>query len=131
MERMERPESVIHHVGIAKAPVSKKPGVERVLYGVWDSAKKVAESQSPEAWKKRIITVIDRQIIPRLPPDKQQWVDDHWEGIQEAATYAGVGITTAEILVDRPVLPAKKQESEIIDGLHQSELAEQAGGFLF
>jgi hypothetical protein len=98
MEHIERPESIIRRVGSAKAPGPNEIGAKRVLYGVWDGTKKAVESQMPEAWKGRIIKIIDRQIIPRLPPDKQQWVDDHWDGIEEAAAYAGVGITTAEIV---------------------------------
>lgn len=79
--------------------IKKEPLVKRVLYGAWDSTKKALESQSPEAWGKRIVKVIDTKIVPHLSPERQQWVNDHREGIREAATYAGVGVTTAEIVL--------------------------------
>lgn len=73
-------------------------GKEPVMKQVWYGIGKFAESQSPEAWGKRIIRVIETQIVPRLNPDQQRWMADHRAGIEEAATYAGVGITTAEIV---------------------------------
>ncbi len=72
--------------------------VKRVFYGAWDGTKKIIESQSPEAWGNRIIRVIDTKILPKLSPEQQQWAQKHQESIRDAAMYAGVGITTAEIV---------------------------------
>lgn len=77
----------------------EKPWVKRVLYGAWDGTKKTLESQSPEAWGKRIMKVIDGKIVPRLTPEQQRWAEIHREGIKEAASYAGVGVTTAEVVL--------------------------------
>ena len=59
---------------------------------------KIIESQSPEAWGNRIIRVIDTKIVPKLSSEQRQWAAQHQEGIRDAAMYAGVGITTAEIV---------------------------------
>ncbi len=81
------------------APVSApEAGVRRVLYGAWDSAKKIAESQSPEAWKNRIVNVIDTRIVPRLSPEGQIRYLEIRPFVEQAAEIAGVGITTAEIV---------------------------------
>ena len=88
--------------------------VKRVFYGAWDGTKKIIESQSPEAWGNRIIRVIDTKILPKLSPEQQQWAQKHQEFIRDAAMYAGVGITTAEIvgavaLGAKAIEPAKRQ----------------------
>lgn len=89
MERPSRPDVRV---------LRREPTVRKVLYGAWDTAKKVAESQSPDAWGRRISGAIEKHIIPRLPEESRAWAIDHQEEIREAATYAGVGITTAEIV---------------------------------
>ena len=79
---------------VAAVSRGKEPLIKRVWYGVG----KFADSQKPEAWGNRIIHVIDTKIIPRLTPDQQQWAQGHKDAIRDAAMYAGVGITTAEIV---------------------------------
>lgn len=76
---------------VAVVSRGKEPLIKRVWYGV-------GKSQSPEAWGNRILNVIDSQIVPRLSPEQQQWAAAHQEPIRDAAMYAGVGITTAEIV---------------------------------
>lgn len=72
---------------------AKRPVVERVLYGVG----KFVERHTPTAHADRIITVINRYIIPKLSPEKRQWVGKHKDAIETAAVVAGVGITATEI----------------------------------
>lgn len=72
----------------------KEPLVKRVWYGT----AKFLESQSPEAWGNRIDDIIKKKVVPKLPPQQQEWAAKHQKGIREAATYVGVGITTAEIV---------------------------------
>lgn len=76
----------------------ERTGEEPLIKRVWYGAGKFAESQKPEAWGNRIIRVIDTKIVPKLSPEQQQWAAKHQEGIRDAAMYAGVGITTAEIV---------------------------------
>ncbi len=79
---------------VAGVSRGKEPLIKRVWYGVG----KFADSQKPEAWGNRIMRVIDTKIVPRLTPDQQKWAQSHQESIRDAAMYAGVGITTAEIV---------------------------------
>gem|GEM_PF-4240116 len=67
---------------------------KRVWYGIGTAI----ESQSPEAWGRRISRIVEEKIVPKLPRQWQTWAEDHREEIREAATYAGVGITTAEVV---------------------------------
>ncbi len=71
-------------------------GVKQVLYGAWDGTKKVIESQGPGAWKRRILEAVEK-VAPKLNSKQRQWLIDHHVGIEEAATYAAVGVTTAEV----------------------------------
>lgn len=73
----------------------KAPVVDRVLYGVG----KFVENQLPTTHANRIIGVINRYIIPKLKPEQVKWVAQHKNAIETGALVAGVGITTAEVVV--------------------------------
>jgi hypothetical protein len=74
---------------------TKRPVVEKVMYGVG----KFVERHTPTAHADRIITAINRFIIPKLSPEKRQWVGKHKDAIETAAVVAGVGITATEITI--------------------------------
>lgn len=74
-------------------PPPKQPVIDRVMYGVG----KFIERHTPSAHSDRIITVINRLIIPKLKPEQRRWVGKHKDAIETAAVVAGVGITAAEI----------------------------------
>mgnify|MGYP001557805564 FL=1 len=57
----------------------------------------IGEALGPDAWRKRILHVIDTQIIPRSNPKWQEWAKKHREEIETVAARAGVNITVVEI----------------------------------
>lgn len=73
--------------------VSKEPFFKRVWYG----AGKALESQSPKAWEKRILNVIDEKIIPKLGPADQAWLSEIRPKVEHFAKVAGVVTTASEI----------------------------------
>lgn len=78
-----------------KTEQKKEPLVKRVLVGSWDATKKLV---SPEAHGHRILQIIDDKIVPKLNEKQRKWVEDHAEGIRDAAMLAGAGVTTAEVV---------------------------------
>lgn len=99
---MERTIDVAGVVGRKEQPLVKEiksePLVKRMLYGAWDGTKKVVESQSPEAWSKRIMQVVDETVVPKLSLETQERYRKLRPKIADAAVFVGVGITTAEIV---------------------------------
>ncbi|MBI5019338.1 hypothetical protein HZB58_03630 [Candidatus Gottesmanbacteria bacterium] len=75
------------------SPPPKQPVVDRVMYGVG----KFIDRHTPTAHSDRIITFINKLIIPKLKPEQRRWVGKHKDAIETAAVVAGVGITAAEI----------------------------------
>lgn len=79
----------------AAKPVSNG---QQLLREVWYGVGKAVESQTPAAWNERIIRTINTKIIPKLTPDQLRTVARYKKPIETAATVAGIGITTAEMI---------------------------------
>ncbi|HLD25254.1 MAG TPA: hypothetical protein VJB96_05045 [Patescibacteria group bacterium] len=107
---IERKESPVPDVGAVrwedngalrvqgKTMQKKEPLVKRVLVGSWDATKKFIKSQSPEAHGHRILEIIEDKIVPKLNEKWRKRIEDHADGIRDAAMLAGAGVTTAEII---------------------------------
>lgn len=68
-----------------------------VWYGVGKAVEKGARALGPESWRKRILHIIDTQIIPRSNSKWQEWAKNHREEIEHVAETAGVSITVVEV----------------------------------
>ncbi len=66
-------------------------------YGVGKAVEKGVKALGPDAWRKRVLHVIDTQIIPRSNPKWQEWAKEHREDIERVAANTGVQITVVEI----------------------------------
>lgn len=73
--------------------VREPPVVEKVLYGIG----KFIDKNTPMAHSDRILTAVNRYIIPKLKPEQMAWVRKHKDAIETASVIAGVGITATEI----------------------------------
>lgn len=82
-------------VSSPQKPRPASSGVERVLYGVG----KFVENQMPMAHSDRILSAINRHVIPKLNPEQMMWVRKHKDAIETASVVAGVGITATEITI--------------------------------
>lgn len=81
------------------APISRgnEPFIKKVWYGI-GKVEKVLESQSPDAWQKRIMKLVDEKIVPGLSAEHQETAAKIRPMIESVATGLGIGITTAEIV---------------------------------
>lgn len=85
------------HERQSPAGVSVESQTKTVWYGVGKAVEKGARALGSEAWRKRILHIIDTQIIPRSNLKWQEWAKNHREEIELVAETAGVNITVVEI----------------------------------
>ncbi len=87
-------------VGAPREVLVTKPitNGQQLLREVWYGVGKAVESQTPAAWNERIIRTINTKIIPKLTPEQHQTLYRYKKPIEVAATAAGIGISTVEMI---------------------------------
>lgn len=87
----------MHEQQAGSAGLSVEMPKKTVWYGVGKAVEKGIKALGPDAWRKRVLHIIDTQIIPRSNPKWQEWAKQHRKEIELAAARAGVNITVVEI----------------------------------